>query len=78
MRVCANTCAGVTTQVTMMPIEIASLRWEDVDGDELLLRAENSKNGEDRVIPFEGELAGVIERRRAARSQLVHPIVDID
>jgi len=47
--------------------EIASLRWEDVEGDELVLRAENSKNGEDRVIPFEGELATVIERRRAAR-----------
>ena len=47
--------------------EIASLRWEDLDGDELVLRGENSKNGEDRVIPFEGELAEVIGRRKAAR-----------
>jgi len=47
--------------------EIASLRSDDVDGDELVLRGEYSKNGEDRIIPFEGELAAVIERRRAAR-----------
>lgn len=47
--------------------EIASLRWEDVDGDMIRLRAENSKNGEGRSITLEGELAEVIERRRAAR-----------
>lgn len=51
----------------MRKSEIASLRWEDVDGDELVLRGENSKNGDDRIIPFEGELAEVIERRRVAR-----------
>jgi integrase len=47
--------------------EIASLRWEDVDGNELVLRGENAKNGEERVIPFEGELADLIERRKRAR-----------
>jgi integrase len=47
--------------------EIASLRWEDVDGNELVLRGENAKNGEERVIPFEGELADLIERRKLSR-----------
>jgi integrase len=47
--------------------EIASLRWEDVVGNELRLRSESSKNGEARVIPFEGELAALMERRKAAR-----------
>jgi integrase len=47
--------------------EIASLAWEDVDGDVIRLRAENAKNGEARMIPLEGELAELIERRRTAR-----------
>jgi integrase len=51
----------------MRKSEIASLRWEDVSGDEIRLRAENAKTGEGRTIPFEGELADLIERRRKAR-----------
>jgi integrase len=47
--------------------EIASLAWEDVDGDCIRLRAENAKNGEARLIPLEGELQELIERRREAR-----------
>jgi len=47
--------------------EIASLTWRDVDGDVIRLRAENSKNGESRTVPLEGELAELIERRRAGR-----------
>jgi integrase len=47
--------------------EIASLAWEDVDGDCIRLRAENAKNGEARLIPLEGELRGLIERRGEAR-----------
>jgi integrase len=47
--------------------EIASLRWDDVDGDTIRLRAENAKNGEARTVPIEGELAEVIDRRRTAR-----------
>jgi integrase len=47
--------------------ELASLKWEDVDGDVLRLRAENAKNGEARAVPLEGELAELIERRREAR-----------
>jgi integrase len=47
--------------------EIASLAWEDLDGDVLRLRGENAKNGEPRLIPLEGELAELIERRRARR-----------
>jgi integrase len=48
--------------------EIASLAWADVDGDCIRLRPENSKNGEGRMIVLEGELAELIERRKAARS----------
>ena len=47
--------------------EIASLRWEDVDGECIRLRAENAKNGTARLIPFEGELGELMERRKAAR-----------
>jgi integrase len=47
--------------------EIASLAWADVDGDVIRLRAENSKNGEGRLIVLEGELATLIERRKVAR-----------
>lgn len=51
----------------MRKSEIASLRWQDVTGDELRLRSENSKNGEPRVVPFEGQLAELMERRKKAR-----------
>jgi integrase len=47
--------------------EIASLRWEDVDGEVIRLRAENAKNGKARSVAIEGELAEVIERRQTAR-----------
>ena len=47
--------------------EIASLRWEDVDGDVIRLRAENSKNGDGRTVTVDGELAALMERRKAAR-----------
>ncbi len=47
--------------------EIASLRWEDVDGDVIRLRAENGKNGNSRLLPMEGKLSELIERRKAAR-----------
>ena len=41
--------------------------WEDVDRDIIRLRAENSKNGEARTITLDGELAELIDRRKAAR-----------
>ncbi len=47
--------------------EIASLEWADVEGDILGLRAENAKTGEGRTVPIIGELAELIDRRRAAR-----------
>jgi integrase len=47
--------------------EIASLRWEDVDGDLIRLRGENAKNGDSRSITAEGELAELLERRKKAR-----------
>jgi integrase len=55
--------------------EIASLRWEDVDGDVISLRAENAKNGEARLIPLEGELLELIERRKAVRQVKVNGLV---
>jgi integrase len=48
--------------------EIRSLRWADVDGDTVRLLAENSKNGESRIITLDGELAELIERRKKART----------
>lgn len=45
---------------------IQSLRWSDVGEDVIYLRAENSKTRKPETIPVEGELAGIIERRRAA------------
>jgi integrase len=47
--------------------EIASLRWEDVEGDVIRLRAENAKNGEPRSVTLSGELGKLIERRKAER-----------
>jgi integrase len=47
--------------------EIASLRWEDVHGDEIRLRPENSKNGCGRTVAIAGELAELIDRRKEAR-----------
>ncbi len=49
--------------------EIASLLWDEVEGDVIRLRAENSKNGESRIVTFEtGELSELMERRKAART----------
>jgi integrase len=48
--------------------EIASLRWADVDGKRILLRAENAKTGESRSIPIVGEIAELIERRKPTRA----------
>ena len=47
--------------------EIAALGWDDVEDDPIRLRGEDSKNGEPRMIVIEGELAEVMERRKAAR-----------
>ena len=47
--------------------EIASLRWQDVEGDVVRLRAENSKNGEARMVTLDGDLAEIIKRRTDAR-----------
>ena len=47
--------------------EIASLRWEDFDRDCIRLRAEDAKNGTARLIPLEGELVELAERRKTAK-----------
>ena len=47
--------------------EIASLRWSDVEGDVVRLRGENAKNGEGRSVTLSGDLADLIQRRKAAR-----------
>ncbi len=48
--------------------EVRSLSWADLDGDTLKLRAENSKNRTARTVPLVGELAELLERRRAQMS----------
>jgi integrase len=45
---------------------IESLRWSDVGEDVIYLRAENSKTRKPETIPVQGDLQGIIERRRAA------------
>ena len=47
--------------------EIASLHWEDVDGDLVLLRGENAKNGHPRSVTLSGDLADSIERMKCER-----------
>ena len=44
--------------------EIASLRWSDVEDGVVRLRGEHSKNRESRQIVIDGEITGIIERRR--------------
>lgn len=50
--------------------EIESLRWDNLEKDGTLkLAAEDAKTGEARTVPCDqGELAEIIERRKAARS----------
>ena len=55
--------------------EIASLRWEDFDGDCIRLRAEDAKNGTARLIPLEGELVDLVERRKTARQFKVDGLI---
>jgi integrase len=47
--------------------EVLGLRWENVDRESAEVRIYDSKNGEGRVLPLEGELAALIERRWKAR-----------
>jgi integrase len=53
--------------------EIASLRWADVDveGGTVRLSWRGSKNKRARTMAVTGELAGILERRSAARAALV-------
>jgi integrase len=46
--------------------EIAGLTWKMIEGDELRIPAEICKNRKARILPLTGELAEIIERRRAA------------
>ena len=48
--------------------EVASLRWSDVEGDLVRLRGENSKNGEARTVTLSGDLADLMERRKAQKT----------
>lgn len=47
---------------------IESLRWSDVGDGVIYLRAENSKTRKAETVPLEGDLAAIIERRRAAQT----------
>lgn len=57
--------------------EIASLTWQDLDGDVLRLEAKHSKNRKPRPIPLVGELAEIIERRKAARQTKANGTVEL-
>lgn len=46
---------------------IAKLRWSELDGDSIVLRAEFAKNRRAYRLPLEGELAAIIERRKQCR-----------
>src|SRR6185312_12137933 len=46
---------------------IAKLRWSELDGESLVLRAEYAKNRRAHRLPLEGELAEIIERRKQCR-----------
>ena len=45
--------------------EIKSLEWSRTDSDTIRLRAVDAKTGKPRSVPLEGEIAEIIERRRA-------------
>jgi integrase len=47
--------------------EVATLGWEDVEGDTIRLKGINAKTGEPRMVVLEGELAELMARRKAAR-----------
>ena len=45
--------------------EIKSLEWSRTDSDTVRLRAVDAKTGKPRSVPVAGEIAEIIERRRA-------------
>jgi integrase len=47
--------------------EMKSLEWRDVGTDAIRLRAENSKNKKQRVLPLRGELAEIVQRAKDSR-----------
>jgi integrase len=47
---------------------VASLEWSDVRDGNIYLRGVHSKNGKPYYVPIIGELAGLIERCKEARS----------
>jgi integrase len=47
--------------------EMKSLEWRDVGVDAIRLRAENSKNKKQRVLPLRGELAEIVGRAKDKR-----------
>jgi len=53
--------------------EVQSLGWADVDRAQGLvtLRREHSKNGEPRILPLTPALTAIIERRWAARQEMI-------
>jgi integrase len=48
--------------------EIVSLTWDAVDRNAREVRLRTSKNGHGRVLPLDGELWDVVERRWTART----------
>jgi integrase len=48
--------------------EVLPLRWDSVDRQAREVRLQTSKNGQGRVLPLDGELWNLIERRWTART----------
>jgi integrase len=48
--------------------DMTGLTWDDIDVDERLIVIDRTKEGEPRVLPLEGELWAIIERRLAERT----------
>jgi integrase len=48
--------------------EMKSLEWRDIGTEAIRLRAENSKNKKQRVLPLRGELAEIVQRAKDKRN----------
>jgi integrase len=48
--------------------EMKSLEWRDIGTEAIRLRAENSKNKKQRVLPLRGELADIVQRAKDKRN----------
>jgi integrase len=54
--------------------EAATLKWDDLDFERLIISAKNTKNGSDHILPMSDYLADLLNRRRLIiNSEYVFP-----